>query len=154
MKISTTKPQLSLRTKPLQKQESTAPTDRMDLSFIKRVTADPFPKGKKAALAIPAVGGLAVGAAAGVIGEGLGGGAALPGIGLLGVAGAALGSKLDGLSEGESKKWTICLAATGGLLGAAGVVAGAVGGWPGAVAGGISLGGAGFALGHLLSHLE
>ena len=153
MKISSTKNPTSFRStaKPA-KVTKAEPKEPTDLSFIARVANDPLPQGNKLSLLIPTAGGLALGAAAGVIGRGFGGGAALPGVAVFGVAGAALGSKLDGLSDSGSRKWTIGLSVAGGLVGGAGVVAGAVGGWPGAVAGALSLGGTGFAMGHLLTH--
>ena len=152
MKISSTQRTLqqALRNAPKAPTPS-APTDSLSLSgvLIQRFSTAPVPEQNKLGVLLPAAGGLALGGAAGLIGEGLGAGASLPGIAILGLAGAALGSRIDG---GQGNKWTKILAGTGAVIGSAGVVAGALGGVPGAVAGGISLAGPGFALGHLFQH--
>jgi hypothetical protein len=158
MKISTTKrvaSPVSEPNKPSHTPEQPnrgAQIDSVRLGFIQKLTDDPLPSGNRAAILIPTAGGVALGAAAGIIGKGLGSGAAIPGIAILGVAGAALGARIDGLGEKQGKRWTMILGGAGAAIGAAGVVAGAVGGVPGAVAGGLSLGGASFAIGHLYSH--
>ena len=123
------------------------------LSLVDSMASDPLVSGRKSALIVPTVGGLAVGAALGVIGDGLGAGAAVPGIAALGVVGAAVGSRIDQAVGKDGKTWKRVLSAVGATVGAAGVVAGAVGGAPGAIAGGVSLAATGFALGHLYTHV-
>lgn len=154
MNISSTKRTIPLARKapktasPGKKEKS---PDSLAGILVHRFATDPVPKSGKLGLILPAVGGAALGGSAGLIGEGLGAGASIPGIAILGLAGAAVGSKIDGE---DGSKWTAILGATGAVIGAAGVVAGAVGGAPGAVAGGVSLAGTGFALGHLFGHFN
>lgn len=125
--------------------------DSLSGILVKRFATDPVPSTSKLGVILPALGGAALGGAAGLIGEGLGAGASIPGIAILGLAGAAVGSKIDGE---DGSKWTKILAATGAFAGAAGVVAGAMGGTAGAIAGGVSLAGTGFAMGHLFQHFR
>ena len=127
------------------------PKDSLGSILVHRFATDPVPKKSKLGVILPALAGAAVGGSCGLIGEGLGAGASIPGIAILGLAGATIGSKIDGE---DGSKWTKILAATGAVVGAAGVVAGAVGGTPGAIAGGVSLAGTGFAMGHLFQHFS
>ena len=136
-----------------QRPQSSAVQEAPPLSLVDSMAVDPLVSENKAALLVPTVGGLALGAAAGVIGDGLGAGAAIPGIAALGVVGAAIGSRIDHAAGGEGKTWKRVLAAVGATIGAGGVVTGAVGGAPGAVAGGLSLAASGFALGHVYAHM-
>ncbi|MFA7483705.1 MAG: hypothetical protein WC314_24620 [Vulcanimicrobiota bacterium] len=153
MNISSTKRTLSPHSTraavPQPRPEEQAPRDSLSGILVHRFATQPMPKQSKLGVILPALGGAAVGASCGLIGEGLGAGASIPGIAILGLAGAALGSKIDGK---DGSKWTKILAATGAVVGAAGVVAGAVGGTAGAIAGGVSLAGTGFAMGHLFQH--
>jgi hypothetical protein len=152
MNISSTKITSSLARRPARAAASSKNAespDSLSSILVQRFATDPVPKSSKLGVILPAVGGAALGGAAGLIGEGLGGGASIPGIAILGLAGAAVGSKIDG---DDGSKWTRILGAAGAVVGSAGVVAGALGGVPGAIAGGVSMAGTGFALGHLFQH--
>lgn len=156
MKISSTQrnfqtPSVTRKAAPSVKEDAPSSPDSLSGILVHRFATQPVPKQNKWGVIAPTVAGAALGAATGLIGEGLGAGAALPGIAIVGLAGATIGSKIDG---GKSSKWTAILGGAGAVIGAAGVVAGAVGGVPGAVAGGLSLAGTGFALGHLYQHFQ
>lgn len=153
MNISSTMPSPIVRRAPKSAPtEDMVPKDTFGGKVLTKLADGPFPKDHKLSVILPAAGGLVLGAAVGLIGDGLGAGAALPGLAILGLAGAAIGTKIDGIGEGEGTRWAKILGGVGLGLGGAGVVAGALGGVPGAVVGAISLGGTGFALGHLYDH--
>ena len=137
----------SRKSKPPEK----GPKDSIGGILVHRFATDPVPKKGRFGVILPTLAGAAVGGSCGLIGEGLGAGGSLPGIAILGLAGATIGSKIDGE---DGSKWTKILATTGAIVGAAGVVAGAVGGTAGAIAGGVSLAGTGFAVGHLFQHFN
>lgn len=153
MNISSTRRNLSPTPKkapaPKNGPQEEGPKDSIGGILVHRFATDPVPKKSKLGVILPALAGAAVGGSCGLIGEGLGAGASLPGIAILGLAGATIGSKIDGE---DGSKWTKILATTGAVVGAAGVVAGAVGGTAGAIAGVVSLAGTGFAMGHLFQH--
>lgn len=155
MNISSTRRNLSPTFRkalaPTTEAQAESPKDSIGGILVHRFATDPVPKKSKLGVILPALAGAAVGGSCGLIGEGLGAGASIPGIAIMGLAGATIGSKIDGE---DGSRWTRILTATGAVVGAAGVVAGAVGGTVGAIAGGVSLAGTGFAMGHLFQHFS